>query len=291
MQLRRFTRIILLSAALLSVADAEERLDYYSPENVHKFADFLYEQGDYLRAAGEYQRYLFYQHRESDRTHYRIALCYRLGGKSEKAIRTFETFLHRFPDSQLANSAHYQIGVSYFLMEQFRQSVNYLDAALSRIADVRYRAASQELIGLSYLMQKQWLEADNIFNGLQESDVAEVRENATLYHNYAMQGTQLPSRSPFLAGILSTIIPGAGRLYTGHIGDVLTSLFAVSLTGWQAYDGFRRDGLSSAKGWAFGALSGIFYAGNIYGSVISARVYNRNVEDEFLATLSIKLSH
>ena len=59
MQLRRFTRIILLSAALLSVADAEERLDYYSPENVHKFADFLYEQGDYLRAAGEYQRYLF----------------------------------------------------------------------------------------------------------------------------------------------------------------------------------------------------------------------------------------
>ena len=61
-------------------------------------------------------------------------------------------------------------------MEQFRQSVNYLDAALSRIADVRYRAASQELIGLSYLMQKQWLEADNIFNGLQESDVAEVRK-------------------------------------------------------------------------------------------------------------------
>ena len=291
MQLRRFTLIILISAACLSVADAEEPPDYYSPEKVRKFADFLYEQGDYLRAAGEYQRYLFYQHRDGDRTHYRIALCYRLGGKSEKAIRTFETFLNAYPDSQLANSAHFQIGVSYFLMEQFRLSVNYLDAALPRITDLQHRAVSQELIGLSYLMQKQWLEADKIFDGLQESHVAGVGESATLYHNYAIQGTQLPSRSPFLAGILSTIVPGAGRLYTGRIGDALTSLLTVSLTGWQAYDGFRRDGLSSVKGWALGALSGIFYVGNIYGSVNSARVYSRYVEDEFLATLSIKLSH
>ena len=37
-----------------------------------------------------------------------------------------------------------------------------------------------------------------------------------------------------------------------------------------------------------GTLSGIFYVGNIYGSVISARVYNRHVADEFLATLSVE---
>ena len=289
MRLRRFTLIILLSTAPLSVVGADELSDYYSPENIRKFADFLYGQGDYLRAAGEYQRLLFYQPEESNQIHYRIGLCYRLGGESEKAIRTFEKFLRTYPDSQLANGAHYQISVSYFLMKQFRQSVNYLDAALPRIADVRYRAVSQELIGLSYLMQKRWHEADKIFAGLQESSLAGVRENATLYHNYAVQGMQLANRSPLLAGILSTIIPGAGRIYTGSIGDALTSLVTISLTGWQAYDGFRRDGISSAKGWAFGALGGILYAGNIYGSVISARVYNRRVEEEFLATLSIKL--
>ena len=289
MKLRRFTFIILLGTVQLCVVSAEERSDYYSPENVSKFADFLYEQGDYLRAASEYQRYLFFQPRESHRIHHKIGLCYRLGGKPELAIRTFQTFIHTFPDSQLTNSAHYHIGVSYFLMEQFRQSVNYLDAALPHIADLRLRAVSQELIGLSYLMQKRWLEAGNIFDGLKESDAAEVRENAIQYHNYALHGTQLPSRSPFLAGILSTIVPGAGRLYTGRIGDALTSLLTVGLTGWQAYDGFRRHGFSSAKGWTFGALSGIFYAGNVYGSVISARVYNRHAADEFLATLSIKL--
>ena len=291
MQLRRFTLIILLSTAYLSVAGAEEPRDYYSPDNVRKFADFLYEEGDYLRAAGEYQRYLFYQPRESDQIHYKIARCYRLGGQSEKAIQLYETFLQVYPDSPLASGTYYQIGVSYFFMEQYEESVSYLDATLPSMADVRHRTASQELIGLSYLMQKQWLEADKIFNVLQESDVAAVRERATVYRNYAVQGTQLPSRSPFLAGILSTIIPGAGRLYTGRLGDALTSLLTVSLTGWQAYDGFQKDGLSSAKGWALGTLSGIFYVGNIYGSVISARVYNRHVKDEFLATLSIKLSY
>ena len=289
MHLRRFALIILIGTAQLSVVSADERSNYYSPENVRKFADFLYEQGDYLRAASEYQRYLFYQPAEDDQIYYQIGLCYRLGGKSEKAIRTFETFLHTSPDSQLTNGARYHIGVSYFLMDQFQQAVNYLDVALPDIADLHLRAVSQELIGLSYLMQKRWLEAGKTFNELRESDVAEVRENARQYQNYAMQGTQLPNRSPFLAGILSTIVPGAGRLYTGRIGDALTSLFTVGLTGWQAYDGFRRDGFSSAKGWGFGALSGIFYAGNIYGSVISARVYNRHAADEFLATLSIKL--
>lgn len=291
MHLRRFTLIVLLCTTPLSVANAEKPRDYYSPENVRKFADFLYEQGDYLRAASEFQRYLFYQPRESDKIYYQIGLCYRLGGKSEKAIRTFSTFLHTFPDSQLVNSARFQIGVAYFLTEQFQQTVNYLDSALPHIADVRYRAASQGLIGISYLMQKRWFEANKIFNGLQESDVTEVRESATLYRNYALQGAQLPNRSPFLAGILSTIVPGLGRLYTGRIGDALTSLFTVGLTGWQAYDGFRENGLSSAKGWGFGALSGIFYAGNVYGSVISARVYNRHAGDEFLGSLSIKLSY
>ena len=188
MQLRRFTLIILLSTAYLSVAGAEEPRDYYSPDNVRKFADFLYEEGDYLRAAGEYQRYLFYQPRESDQIHYKIARCYRLGGQSEKAIQLYETFLQVYPDSPLASGTYYQIGVSYFFMEQYEESVSYLDATLPSMADVRHRTASQELIGLSYLMQKQWLEADKIFNVLQESDVAAVRERATVYRNYAVQG-------------------------------------------------------------------------------------------------------
>ena len=292
-QIPKFLLIIFLTVTLLSSAAAEEPIEYYTPENVRKFADFLYEQGDYLRAAGEYQRYLFFTSRGADsaQIRYRIALCYRFVGQTEQAIQNFEVLLQMHPDGRFVSRTYYQIGATYFLTDQFEKSARFLLETLPRITDTRQHAETQQLIGLSYLMQKQWSEAGEIFKTLRGSDVPSVSQKATVYHNFAEEGARLPSRSPFLAGVLSTVVPGAGRLYTGRVGDALTSLIIVSLTGWQAYDGFRRDGLSSAKGWTLGTLSGIFYVGNIYGSVISARVYNRHVADEFLTTLSIELPY
>ena len=294
-QLHRFLLIIFLTTTLLPFASTEEPIEYYAPENVRKFADFLYEQGEFFRASGEYQRYLFHiseKEAESEKIRYKIALCYRFAGQTEQAIENFQTLLQTHPKSQFASRAYYQIGATYFFIDRFEQSTQFLSEALPYITDKRQRAEAEQLIGLSYLMQKQWSEASEVFKILQGSDVISVKEKALAYHNYAETGAQLPTRSPFLAGVLSTIVPGSGRLYTGlRIGDAVTSLITVGVTGWQAYDGFRRDGLSSVKGWTLGTISGIFYLGNIYGSVISARVYNRRVEDEFLTTLSIELPY
>ena len=293
-QISKFLLVIFLTITLLSFAAAEERIEYYTPENVRKFADFLYEQGDYRRAAGEYQRYLFSlseESEESEQIRYKIALCYRFAGENEQAIRDFELLLRSRPQSQFASRAYYQIGATYFLMDQFGQSGQFLREVLPHITDAQQHAEAEQLIGLSYLMQKQWSEAGEIFKTLQESGVISVREKASVYQSYAEAGTQLPTRSPFLAGVLSTVVPGAGRLYTGRLGDALASLVTVGLAGWQAYDGFQRDGLSSVKGWTFGTLGSVFYVGNIYGSVVSARVYNQNIEDEFLATVSVELPY
>lgn len=287
----KFAFIFFFSPFFLSVVSAGTPPDYYSPENVRKFADFLYEQGDYLRAVGEYQRYLFYEPQESEAINYRIAICYRFSGKTDQAIQSFETLLRTYPDSEYISRIYYQIGATYFVMDHFDQATRFLHEALPRITDTRQHAEAEQLIGLSYLKQKRWSEASEVFKTLQASDMMSIREKAVVYHDYAEQGKHLSTRSPFLAGTLSTIVPGAGRLYTGRLGDALTSLFTVGFTGWQAYDGFRRDGISSVKGWTLGTLCGIFYVGNIYGSVISARVYNRHVTDEFLATLTIELPY
>ncbi len=287
----KFAFIFFLSPLFLSVVSAEMPPDYYSPENIRKFADFLYEQGDYLRAVGEYQRYLFYRPQESETINYRIAVCYRFGGKSAQAIQSFETLLGTYPESQYTSRIYYQIGATYFLMDRYDQSARFLSDTLPRITDRQQHAEAEQLIGLSYLMQKRWSEAGEIFKGLQGADIIRVREKAAVYNIYAENGEKLPMRSPFFAGLLSTVVPGAGRLYTGRLADALNTLFTVGLTGWQAYDGFRRDGLASVKGWTLGTLCGAFYVGNIYGSVVSARVYNRHITDEFLATLFIELPY
>ena len=298
--MRLFKFALLIFVMFASLASAQ--VDYYSPENVLQFADFLFEEGDYLRAAGEYQRYLYYARLENtpaeesqtpvpnaqEAIHYKIALCYRLGGKPMRAIDTFETLLQKHQQSPFASRAYYQLGVSYFLMEQFSDAVQFLQKTLPRITDARLHTEAKQLIGLAYLMQKQWREADEVFMAVQTSAGAIGTDKAAMYRQYAVQGANLPNRNPFLAGILSTMLPGAGRLYTGRTGDAIASLIIVGFTGWQAYDGFNRDGITSVKGWAFGTIGGAFYLGNIYGSVISARVYNRTVENEFLSTLSIE---
>lgn len=291
MQIFKFLFIIFFTTTLLSFVAAEEPIDYYAPENVRKFADFLYEQGDYLRAAGEYQRYLFYEPQKSEQIRYKIALCYRFAGQTEQAIQNFQRLLRAHPEGRFTSQAYYQIGATYFLQDQFEQSAQFLREVLPHVTDARQHAEGELLIGLSYLMQKQWSEAGEVFKTLQRSGVPSVSQKAAMYHSYAKNGADLSTRSPFLAGALSTVVPGAGRLYTGRFSDALTSLFIVGLTGWQAYDGFQRDGLSSVKGWTLGTLSGIFYVGNIYGSIISARLYNRRVADEFLTTLSVELPY
>lgn len=287
----RILLILLLNLSFLYVANAEEPVKYYNSENILKFADHLLKQGDYLRAAGEYQRYLFYKPKEREEINYRIALCYRFGGKTKKAIESLKKYLQEFPKSKYRSSTYYQIGVSYFLMQHFETSANYLDSSLSHIADIQYKTEAQQLIGLSYLMQWQWHKAEMIFNEMQKSELLAVREKALTYSEYAVQGAKLPTRSPFLAGFLSAIVPGTGRLYTGRVGDGITSLLLVGLTGWQTYDGFRRDGISSTKGWTLGTVGTIFYVGNIYGSVISARIYNREITEDFLSGLTIELAY
>jgi TM2 domain-containing membrane protein YozV len=99
------------------------------------------------------------------------------------------------------------------------------------------------------------------------------------------KGENLPRKSAFVSGMFSTVIPGAGKFYCGRPMDGIHSLITVGITGWQAYEGFSEDGSHSVKGWIFGVLGGIFYLGNIYGSVVAADIYNQ--EQDVIFKISV----
>ena len=83
---------------------------------------------------------------------------------------------------------------------------------------------------------------------------------------------QINSRSPALAGILSALVPGAGKWYAGKPGEALSTFVPVVVFGLQAYEGYRKDGLKSARLYVFGGLFTLFYIGNIWGSVLSVKI-------------------
>lgn len=273
--------------ALMVIADSPP-IDYYQPENIRKFADYLYAQGDYLRAAGEYQRYLFSQSSAlGNDILRRIADSYRLGGHPDRTVQFLETLLQTQPNSNLAR---YELGATYFLMEQYDESIRFLKESQDLFQGEEYRWKSQMLIGMNKLMQKRWVSAFQHFNQFDLSGLPETAgHHASIYKRYAEDGRELSSKNPLLAGFLSTVLPGSGRIYVGRPNDALLTVFLLGVLGWAAYDGFAENGVSSRKGWTFGTLGGIFYLGNVYGSVVAAQTHNRRMEAAFLATIPLEI--
>jgi len=96
------------------------------------------------------------------------------------------------------------------------------------------------------------------------------------------RGRQLPRKSPWLAGGLSALVPGAGKACAGRFSDGLYSLALVGSASWFAYRDFEDDGASSVKGGLFGSVGAVLYAGNIYGSVVAVRAnraHRRRLEE------------
>ena len=84
-----------------------------------------------------------------------------------------------------------------------------------------------------------------------------------------------PYKSELTAVILSTIIPGAGKIYTKEYSDGIIAFLVTSLMGYISYTDFKAD--HKFRGWLFAGLTAFFYGGNIYGSAASAQIYNAQV--------------
>lgn len=122
-----------------------------------------------------------------------------------------------------------------------------------------------------------------ILSDIRNKNFDEVDENSI--HLFGGEGSEFllenllervnPStKSPLFAGILSAIVPGLGRVYTGNYGDAATSLFITGIFGYLAYSNFF-DG-HYQRAWIFTGIAAFFQGGNIYGSVASAKIYNES---------------
>ncbi|MBO6117509.1 MAG: hypothetical protein J6P44_03090 [Bacteroidales bacterium] len=83
-------------------------------------------------------------------------------------------------------------------------------------------------------------------------------------------------KSPLIAGALSSLIPGLGKVYAGNIGEGISSfLICGSFMGVTAENWYKK-GLANWKTILFGTISTVFYIGNIYGSAVTVKVNYEN---------------
>jgi hypothetical protein len=128
------------------------------------------------------------------------------------------------------------------------------------------------------MMEKNWSKARLALNN--SSAPVESPETREPLDGLIQEAGNLRYRSPIASGMLSVVIPGLGKVYAGRLYDALYSTMVIALSTWLAYDGFRDDGRHSIKGWVFSGASAFFYLGNVYGSVLAARSFNRGQDNE-----------
>ncbi len=268
-----------------SLAADTVQIDYYHAPNVLKFAEYLYQEKDFSRAAGEYYRYLFCFDSfppNTDTIYYRLGNCYQQVNNHKKAIDFYEKTHQLTSDTDLASSALFNIGKSFTLMKDYNSSSDFIS---SHINDIQNREISRKMRQLriaNNLYSAQWQQAIDWLEQESESDTI-----TNLLKKFADEGMNLPHKSPVLAGIYSGLIPGTGKLYTNRFYEGIQSFFTVGIMGWQSYDGFDEDGISSIKGWIFGIVGGLFYLGNIYGSIVGAEIYNEEVENKHIEKIRV----
>ena len=100
-------------------------------------------------------------------------------------------------------------------------------------------------------------------------------------------------KSPWVAGIMSVVIPGSGKIYAGKTGQGIITFIQNLALGLQAYEAYRRDGWKSPRFLVYGGLFTFFYVGNIWGSALTVHVrrqeFNDKVNEQILFNMQIPI--
>lgn len=263
LRLSRRDKALLLFVFMTVTLIAQDN-DLFSEKNLADYALYLYNTGQYSYAAEEYER-LVYMNKDEESYKIDLLRSYRYAGEYDKGITSYKLLSDPQvpPGFDLVREyAKLNLLGSYPENLQSLLVIPGLDKGFQNNLDLTIRLISYP----EYSLSLEGLDNDLLDNNL-----------VNLYN----EAFTLKYKSRFLAGSLSAIIPGMGKVYTGRWKDGIISLLFVAGTGYQAYRAFNDKGFESVYGWIMGSLSLGFYLGNIYGSAKSARLYNTNQDQHY----------
>lgn len=261
----RFLLTILFNVLILAQTNPLK-----SDVNRKLFADYIYCQQDYLRAAEEYET--LNKINLSDTILYKIGKSYSIIGNTDKAL-TYFSFIQT--NSPLLNNAILEKARIYYLTDD--------SISLNKVVN-DFNSSSIELKKIKIAFRLKTNQLDSIPNDLFKINDKDIRTLKSFYEKRINPAY----KSETVAGILSAIIPGSGKIYTEKYGDGITAFILTGLFSFLAYDNFKHS--HQIRAYIFSGLAAGFYFGNIYGSVASAQIFNAKVDFNFLNDLSEFLS-
>lgn len=134
-----------------------------------------------------------------------------------------------------------------------------------------------ELSGIS-MLQGNWPKAKEQLMAV-NPNIATLHQQVVALEQILQEQETHRSKSPLLAGLMSGIIPGSGKIYAGKTGEGIASMIATTGFGLMAWENHRKLGIDNLKTIFFGGLFAASYFSGIYGSVISVKIIENEYKD------------
>jgi tetratricopeptide (TPR) repeat protein len=271
--------LFLFLFSLHSYAASEVVLDQ---EGQFLFAEQYFQRGEYYRAIGEYERFIYFfpLSEKAELAKYRIGLSYLKGGHYEQAIQAFYDLIEEYQDTGYAFKSYLEVSKAYISLKRYAMGLTSLNNLITIAPDQGIIDGAYYQRGWVYLEMGVWEKAIESF----EQVSLQRRDTYNLNQLLAELRKEMPleEKKPAVAGVLA-IVPGAGHLYCGRERDALVAFLVNGALIYTAYEAF--DNGLYALGGVVALFELGFYAGNIYSAISSAHKYNRDKKDTFLRYL------
>lgn len=248
-----------------------------------QFAEYLYSQKEYYRAITEYMRLHFNTTDSLKEDEYlrKIGLCYYYDSNYD-GYEQFLTDNRQSFNSNLLIKTEMELllGKIYYYQQKYQKAISTFEWISIDNKHPLYNEL-QFCAGLSYVRLFQWENAIKYFDKV--NPVSDRGNISKTLCDSLIKVHSLSTRQPWIAGTLSSVVPGAGYIYSDRTATGVASFLVNGLLFWAGYDAVKNEsyGLASALGF-FGMG---WYIGNINGSVKAANEYNFNARNDFLDKL------
>ncbi|MFW6224079.1 MAG: hypothetical protein ACOC4R_00315 [Bacteroidota bacterium] len=110
------------------------------------------------------------------------------------------------------------------------------------------------------------------YDSLMMTNPPMAAENAVILEDFSSRYDEVNMRSPWMAGLLSAVVPGLGKVYAGKPNQGLSSFITFGLSALQSYEAYYRLGSDSPVFYITGLIALGYYIGNIWGSALSVKI-------------------
>lgn len=246
--------------------------DLFNLSNSIKYGNYLYFAGEYDLAAREYERAVFL---DSTNIQTRIMLLksYRMLREYKKGISTSRAFYINY--GNMPGSVAFETGKLLLGDKQYREA--------EKLVCLNTKISKDDRLFL--LLSDNMLKGDfKAADSLYQTNISLPVAFITDYGSILKTVTNFKYKKPVTSVLMSAIVPGSGKIYSGYWKDGVISFIFIAASAYQSYRGFNKNGIKSAYGWIFGSLAFGFYVGNLYGSGKSANqhnsVFNNNINHQ-----------